>query len=386
MDPLNDTVPLSPSLLKCRDPKVQKEAKTRWKHYLDDRKPNDFDFPLDIDHLGRSYGETSLMGIVHVDGNQVGNKIEQWLKDCVKENKEDDLVRKEYREWSQAIDEMASNAFQSIVTRVQKSIDPKENKEGLWLLGQVSDLDFQLECNKGTYMLPIRPILLGGDDFTFICDGRIALDLVETALAKFEQAKIPHLGNISASAGIAIVRTHAPFVRAYFMAEGLCTSAKEMLRKKDDSGSALDWHIGLTRPSESVDDIRRRQYSHKEFNLTCRPYRLGANADESRTWYWLSSTVLDDKEKGLRGEIWSERRNKVFALSEIVREGPEAVTTALKSWGVGLEKGLSLPKGIENGFLDSQHTPLLDAVELYKLHLPLTPKSNDTSIKESEHE
>lgn len=67
---------------------------------------------------------------------------------------------------------------------------------------------------------PLRPIVLGGDDMTFVADGRIALDLAVAALREFEKNQVPHLGNngssihVTACAGMALVRSHAGGSRA----------------------------------------------------------------------------------------------------------------------------------------------------------------------------
>ncbi len=171
---------------------------------------------------------------------------------------------------------------------------------------------------------------------------------------------------------MALVRVHTPFARAYQLAEALCSSAKWKLKQQEQKeGCALDWHIGLSRPGETVEDIRKRQYQAANCSLTCRPYRLGSGENDSETWTWLSRTLLDDKSYGLRGDVWSRRRNKVKALASLVREGPEGVAGPLSAWKV-LDKALRLPEPIEkDGFYAKQRSPLLDAVELLDVHLVL---------------
>jgi len=230
-------------------------------------------------------------------------------------------------------------------------------------------------------MLPLRPILLGGDDLTFVCDGRIALDLAETALDVFNKSDVPHLGKISACAGVAMVRVHAPFARAYELAEKLCTSAKRMLKKNNDPGCALDWHIGACRPGEAIEDIRKRQYKANNHELTCRPYRLDSGREDAESWRWLSGTLLDDPKMGLRGKAWSRRRNKVKALAELAREGRESVHASLEAWRV-VDTKLQLPQPIAgNGFARTR-TPLIDALELFDLHLVLEPAANKRGEEE----
>jgi len=337
-----------------------------WEKYLEDK--TCYDFPLELDNLGRDKGDTSLIGVVHVDGNGVGKKITAWLS----AQSDDETVRREYREWSQAIDRLGQEALFAVVDHIFQRVERSDDGNPPKVTGIPKGLCFDLKAETGSkWMLPIRPILLGGDDLTFVCDGRIALDLAETALSVFEHSNIPHLGNISASAGIAIVRVHAPFARAYELAEKLCRSAKDKLKKEDDQGCALDWHIGIARPGESVTTIRNKQYLANGYQLTCRPYLLGSEQDDNKvTWRWLSRTLLDGKVFGLRGESWSERRNKVKDFAELVREGPDVVLSALDAWRV-VENKLQLPQPIGNSGFIATRTPLLDAAEIVDLHLVL---------------
>jgi len=305
-----------------------------------------------------------------VDGNGVGKKIKNWLDDKVQSHGNDETVRREYREWSKAIDRLGQEALLAVVDRIFQKLEISRDGQKAKVSGIPERLGFELNKENCRWMLPLRPILLGGDDLTFVCDGRIALDLAETALGVFEYSAIPYLGKITASAGIAIVRVHAPFARAYELAEKLCRSAKGRLKEENDPGCALDWHIGIARPGDTVSGIREKQYQANGNKLTCRPYRLGSGKDDKETWRWLSRKLLEDNNCGLRGGVWTERRNKVKALAELVREGPDGVRAALDAWRV-VEKKLQLPHPIENDGFIACRTPLQDAVEIVDLHLVL---------------
>lgn len=336
-------------------------------------------FPLELDHLGRSSGDTSLMGVVHMDGNGIGQKLKTWLEEHAAKGTADATVEQEYRSWSVALDQLAEGAFRSLVNRVVAAIRWEE-RNGYVLHCATLNQSFALRCEKdrqsGRFLLylPVRPILLGGDDLTFVCDGRIALDLSAAALGEFEQTSIPHLGAVRACAGVALVKTHTPFARAYDLAESLCTSAKQMLREKNLAESALDWHIGFSSPTETLSGLRKRQYVSETNELTCRPYLLG-KSEQSPSWRWLAEEVLGTRGNGFHtddpknGANWSAHRSKLKALREIVREGRSEVEKALNAWTVA-HPLLALPAGMPNGFTGSR-TPLLDAIELLDIHFPL---------------
>lgn len=370
-DPQDPTVPLSRMVLRWRHRNVHKQANGRWEAFLD--RDAGYAFPPEIDDMGRTRGDISLFGVVHVDGNEIGKQITSWLRRCVGEPRPDETVRSDLTAWSSNLDALSARALRKIVARVSAAV--KKDDDGWpWLAGAVADLAFPLRLSGTSVLLPIRPVLLGGDDLTFLCDGRIALDLAEAALAAFNDG-VPHLGPVTACAGVAIVPAHTPFDRAYVLAESLCSNAKQRRREKNDGGCWIDWHIGAPRPGEGAVDLRARAYSHrlagKNLELTCRPYRLGESADDPETWRWLSRSVLGKKVNGFRGDHWAQRRNKLKELTAVVREGPDGIRGAREAWTVAAD--LAWPGDLDrtNGFIDGVRTPVLDAVELLDVHLPL---------------
>lgn len=326
-------------------------------------------FPRDLDELGRSRGDTSVMGVVHIDGNGIGQKIKQWLEQCIEDGTTEVTVEEQYRAISHKLVALAEKALQVIVTRTVKAIAWNSQPGRYELHGAKLNRSFPLATDKAgeKLFLPLRPILLGGDDLTFVCDGRIALDLAATALAQFENATIPHLpGSVRACAGVALIKTHTPFARAYDLAENLCVSAKKYLRDENlPDDSALDWHIGFSSPTETLSDLRRRQYAGD--TLTCRPYRLG-RSPELGTWKWLTDVMLGTQGNGFHG-VWRDHRSKLKALREIVGDGSQAVEEAMKAWQI-VHRNLVLPDGMQNGFIGPR-TPLLDAIELLDIHFSL---------------
>ena len=99
-------------------------------------------------------------------------------------------------------------------------------------------------------LLPDPAVIAGGDDMTFICDGRIALDLASFAIKHYGKQRVSGIGNVAACAGVHIVRSHTPIIRAYKLAESLCRNAKTLVKTIADAGmsvegaeAAVDWHI-----------------------------------------------------------------------------------------------------------------------------------------------
>ena len=351
------------------------------------------DFPDEIDHMGRTHGQSSLVGVVHVDGNGVGRIIKGWLDRCLEQGVDDETVRAHYREWSRAIDAAGRAALQAAVERVAGCIEAEEDR--CVLRGTPFEHGYRLHDWRDdrihrrkarTVLLPLRPVLLGGDDLTFLCDGRIALDLAVAALREIGRHEIPHLGangapaTLTACAGVALVKAHAPFHRSYELAEDLCRCAKRARvesneRATTETGSWIDWHVGTMRPGETVLQIRNRVYSRGSTELTMRPYPVGETSHRNQSWAWLDDELLgpasDGDARGLRGaEAWAGSRGRVKALGSVVLDGAQEVRRQIEAWRA-TRSGVNLPGQLDDGGYVGARTPLLDAIELLDLHVRL---------------
>jgi hypothetical protein len=322
-------------------------------------------FPTEVDHLGRTRDDRSLLGVVHIDGNGIGRAIATWLQQQAEAGTPDEELCRRYRELSGALTALGCDAFKAVIRRICDAI--RHDDGGYGMFSARRGLGFLLHRDGSGLHLPIRPLILGGDDLTFVCDGRIAIDLAAVALRTFQQASLDPIGAIRACAGIAVARTHAPILRVYELAEDLCAGAKRFLREEGQTGAcALDWHFGFSSPTESLDELRERQYRQGNLCLTRRPYYLDGG-ETQRTWTWLAGVV-----DGFAGPPWLERRSKAKQLPDLARQGQDAVQRSLSSWRISAPS-LTLPGGLPQNGYHGNATSLVDAVELLDLHLPLDP-------------
>ena len=172
----------------------------------------DFEFPYEVERLGQKDGE-NYFAIVHVDGNNMGLKF----RTC--------KSLTERRKLSREIRRKTEGAFADLLTKI--ILMKRDN-----LFGKVLELDKNY--------LPIRPLIIGGDDVTFLCPAKMAILFTKT-LVELLDAETPddapeHLTekisrHMDACAGIAILPTKYPFFRGYELAEQLCDSAKKSMRK-----------------------------------------------------------------------------------------------------------------------------------------------------------
>lgn len=109
-------------------------------------------------------------------------------------------------------------------------------------------------AGRGNWLLPL---IVGGDDVTFVCDARVAVPVVRAYLTAFERlsAGITGVsGHLTAAAGIAVVKPHYPFHAAYRLAEELARRAKRS-QVPAPGRSAYDFHVlhdSIARPLDSI--------------------------------------------------------------------------------------------------------------------------------------
>jgi hypothetical protein len=316
---------------------------------------NGYDYPLDLDDLGRSIGERSYIAVVHADGNGMGQIIR-----AIGEKRDNRAYISKMRQFSEKVKAISKISMMAVIELLRQ-----KTLEGASIPGTrtVSALEFSLD-NDDNLRLPIRPIVFGGDDTTFVCDGRIGLSLAVEYLRTFEGEARKQELNLSACAGIAIVKSHYPFARAYQLSEELCDEAKKFRRENfKEGGGALDWHFTSGGLYDELEAIRKREYHVSMGSLTLRPVSLG-NEGGVRSWAEIERLTIAFQQD------WADKRNKAKALRDALREGQNAVTRFVSIYEQQLPK---LPDFEQTGWHDRQ-CGYFDALELMDIHIPLREK------------
>jgi hypothetical protein len=321
----------------------------------------------DIDRLGRSRGEQSMIGVIHFDGNGMGKRFR------------DTQSLKELRDLSDAVKQAGKQTLQAALGWVLENLPGITNRDHGGFLLHESDGPNPAHC------FPVRPIVYGGDDITLVCEGRIALDLAAELLCAWRRHTCALPGGVAhACAGVALVRAHYPFYRAYLLAERLCRGAKDHLRKAEMEASALDWEFiagaGLTTLRQRRDKLYRTATGNAL--LHARPYYVAGDPPPTapyRSWDWFRPVLVD----ALQKQETTHTRFK--ELAGVLYRGPAHTEIHLRRLRdrFGLHRGrwenddrrLCLPEpaslALPNGFAYGE-TPYLDAIELMDRVLPRT--------------
>lgn len=299
-------------------------------------------FGLDFDDFGRSRDDSSYIAVIHADGNSMGRRFERLVAQFGSAERNRACLNA-LRDLSQAVETSASEALEDALRQLNQSL--KTDRQSV-LDQRMRDFTADLKPKKGTSktIFPVRPLVFGGDDLTLVCDGRLGLALAAVYLKSFHTHTTEHFADLfrgqefaflsdqtkaearkpaHACAGVAIVKAHYPFARAYTLSEALCNNAKTALRdqQRGDSSapdaSAIDWHFAATGINAELGELRKRQYHVEVGDLTMRPISIaGAGIGQPwREWDVLRGLI----ETFVNDEEWRERHNKVVALREALR-------------------------------------------------------------------
>jgi hypothetical protein len=377
-DPDKKDVPLSYEVLAKRSQAIQDISNRRFVDLfgetlsvIDDPEGHRADllYPKEFDDLGPTRGDTSYIGVVHMDGNGMGQKVAQLTSGFAgKSPPENEQYVKEMRSLSKEIEDRGKGAVRNALDIIRSSMKWSADDETFTVVDKVK---LSKSKKDGPCIFPLRLLVYGGDDITFVCDGRIALDLAAFMLKSFQDEGKGYF----ACAGVAIVKSHYPFARAYEMAESLCKSAKTYIRDKmkTPKASAIDWHVTAGGVEADIRRIRKREYGLSGgVSLTLRPYVLDGSGEPlppGHSWNLLRHSIMDEFVKP--GSPWLEHKTKLREFAIILRSGEDHSARELERWKVKTKNMPSLPDDrqsenqvwSETGFCHDA-TPYIDALEL----------------------
>ena len=213
------------------------------------RAPDGWEFPVQLEDVA---GGDNFIAVVHIDGNAMGKRVEGLY---AKSSNDWELCKASLQQFSDGIDADFKAAFEETVN---------ELVDKYWKEGK-------------NPKLPIRPIILAGDDVCFVTAGNIGIECARVFLNHLASKTNQEDGMpYAACAGVAIVHQKYPFHRAYTLSEELCSSAKRFGASIDPDGriSAMDWHIEFGQLKDSLSDIRDDYETNDSSDNDCKRLEL----------------------------------------------------------------------------------------------------------------
>ena len=287
-------------------------------------------FEDEFEKIGYVAGE-SYLSVIHIDGNNMGVKFS-----CCK-----NLQKR--KELSLKVQQSVEKAFESLVKKIVSEFETYKDY-----------LDYKKLTDGAIRSLPIRPIIIGGDDITFVCPGRLGIEFAkyfveeaakETIIddadlsAMEEEANKDNNGprkkinkRLSCCAGVAIVPAKYPFFRAYGLAEQLCSAAKKKSRTNDDSW--LDFAILHGEMTPELQQLRDEQYvSITGKKLHFGPYQIADNGVKENSIDRLLNLAKRLDDESARKTILEKKaaRNKVKKLREVLCGDMHGITRFLEN-------------------------------------------------------
>ncbi|CAM2962268.1 hypothetical protein ACSL103130_08650 [Actinomyces slackii] len=249
--------------------------------------------------------ELSRIAVIHIDGNGVG-AIMRALNDS-KSRVSSDVFHREV-----GCPPDHAESLRRFLLEINKRFDDSVTHAFFTAWEKVARL-WQAD-HRGTAterIIPVVPILMGGDDLTVLTEGHYALPFMEAYLRAYEEATADDAllrylgpaslrasqstGSMTAAAGAAIVPRNFPFHLAYTLAEALVSEAKRTGKEEGRECSTLTYHALI---DSTIVDAGELLASYRSF--TARPYRLHAPAEQHPTADPTTGSTTDS----LQGAAW----------------------------------------------------------------------------------
>lgn len=312
-----------------------------------------FAFPMDFDDLGQRRTESDI-AIVHIDGNNMGQKFRG------KDLRARALLSRELKEKTAA-------AFGKVLALAASEYDSYD-----------SFLTLGVDRETKKPFLPIRPIIIGGDDVTFVCAGRLALRYAECFMKNMlewapKSVKSEEARRVDCCAGVAFLKTSYPFFRGYRLAEELCDAAKAKMREHG-AGVWLDFAILHGEQPPTLEGLRASEYQGRRGSLHFGPYELFSDAKSKNVHqlrYLLAavhefkgSCMPHGKAKELRLVLSLGEREMQLFLKQLERM--DSLDEKI-SYRLPQVEAWAAYESFENACWRRGETPYVDAIELMDL-------------------
>jgi len=304
------------------------------------------------------------IAIIHADGNGLGKVIHEIGKN-----------EKDFSVFSRNLNEATINAAQKAYKAIceKYKIDSEEK-------------------------IPIRPIVIGGDDFTAICRADFAVDYTKEFLKAFEENTSSLLGPIiikynvfknsdtklTACAGISFIKSSFPFYFGYDLADDLCRAAKKVAKagiaENELPKSCLMFHKVQDSFVVDYEEIAKRELKPQDNILfSFGPYFLDEKVNSSIDELQNKSKLLSTKEGNAVKSHIRQWMSLQYDNPDAAKQKMNRLKSMLKlSESKESKELLELVNWIENGIKENG-TTTYPAYDLLSIHSVTFQKTKNTN-------
>ncbi|MBD5641615.1 MAG: hypothetical protein HDQ91_04270 [Desulfovibrio sp.] len=308
--------------------------------------------------------EGGKIALIHMDGNSMGKLFSDTLEEAEQLPVAQGVAA--LQTLSGAIENINREAFRFAVNA---------------LLAYIRQFD-KSAVKQDALVMPLRPLVIGGDDITLVIRADLALFFVDLFVSQYERLAASKGYALSLGVGMAVMDSSWPFAKAFALVEELTRNAKKLTAAAGPiRPSSLDYLVITEEVDKNVADLRRRVYTAADgMLLTGKPFELGAGF------------LLSFMEEG-REILETLPRSALRPAFAACRNGANIARAHWLNTRENLERGLGGRKGRlmrasrferlfpENYFRkDSGATMLGDYLELSRL-LPPDPLARNGMLK-----
>lgn len=338
--------------------------------FLSDSNQKNYSFPvnLEFDEEGNCEfpfkKDSRYLGLIHADGNGLGQTLI-----AIREN-------------------FSDGAEYAVMLRLFSDKLEEATKEAAKIATEKLIEKWGRESGK----LPMRPLVLGGDDLTVLVRADYAMQFAEDYCKAFESATEKHFeylnkvsggkipAKLTACAGIAYIKNNQPFIDAFELAESLCSASKKIskdVREKEGRDfipATVASQVVTNSFIESYEDYKKKELTikkdGKEFVATLGAYAIDENEKSIPTLSALRKLCDELSKDGVTASSIRQYATMIFGDENVSRERwrrwieilgkkkdkLEALASCMKYFGVEDIK--------DSPWTKDNKTPIFDALQL----------------------